>query len=154
MPGEDSSFIATHPPRPEVFIFDYSKQPTQPPSDGVCRPLLKLKGHQKDGYGLSWNPLKKGLLASGADDGIVCVWDVDANTSAALSKTAQEVDAKYLMAGHDKQVVEDVCWNYYNDSLLATCGDDKNVCLWDLRNVSSSSSSSSASPGRGVNILA
>jgi histone-binding protein RBBP4 len=42
----------------------------------VCSPDLKLKGHKKEGYGLSWSPHKEGYLASGSDDKRVCLWDI------------------------------------------------------------------------------
>lgn len=41
-----------------------------PPADpsGECRPDLRLRGHQKEGYGLSWNPNLSGSLLSASDD--------------------------------------------------------------------------------------
>lgn len=35
---------------------------------GECSPDLRLKGHQKEGYGLSWNPNLSGNLLSASDD--------------------------------------------------------------------------------------
>ena len=35
---------------------------------GECTPELRLKGHQKEGYGLSWNPNMNGHLLSASDD--------------------------------------------------------------------------------------
>lgn len=35
---------------------------------GECNPDLRLKGHQKEGYGLSWNPNLSGNLLSASDD--------------------------------------------------------------------------------------
>ena len=35
---------------------------------GECHPELRLKGHQKEGYGLSWNPNMNGHLLSASDD--------------------------------------------------------------------------------------
>lgn len=40
---------------------------------GECSPDLRLKGHQKEGYGLSWNPNLSGNLLSASDDH-VCNW--------------------------------------------------------------------------------
>lgn len=36
--------------------------------NGECSPDLRLKGHQKEGYGLSWNPNVNGNLLSASDD--------------------------------------------------------------------------------------
>lgn len=35
---------------------------------GECNPDLRLRGHQKEGYGLSWNPNLSGCLLSASDD--------------------------------------------------------------------------------------
>ena len=37
-------------------------------ASGECRPDLRLRGHQKEGYGLSWNPNLSGSLLSASDD--------------------------------------------------------------------------------------
>lgn len=39
-----------------------------PDPSGECRPDLRLRGHQKEGYGLSWNPNLSGSLLSASDD--------------------------------------------------------------------------------------
>lgn len=44
--------------------------------NGECQPELRLKGHQKEGYGLSWNPNLDGHLLSASDDH-VCACDVN-----------------------------------------------------------------------------
>ena len=36
--------------------------------NGECRPDIRLKGHTKEGYGLSWNPNQNGNLLSASDD--------------------------------------------------------------------------------------
>lgn len=36
--------------------------------NGECQPELRLTGHQKEGYGLSWNPNLDGNLLSASDD--------------------------------------------------------------------------------------
>lgn len=35
---------------------------------GECSPDLRLRGHQKEGYGLSWNANLSGNLLSASDD--------------------------------------------------------------------------------------
>lgn len=59
-----------------MHIFDYFKHPTKPSTDEV-KPDLKLLGHKKEGFGLAWNPKNAGLLLSGSDDSLVCIWDVN-----------------------------------------------------------------------------
>lgn len=38
---------------------------------------ISLIGHDKEGYGLAWSRLTKGLLGSGSDDGKICCWNID-----------------------------------------------------------------------------
>ena len=41
--------IATKTVTSDVYVFDYSKFPSQPPANSVCQPNLVLKGHDKEG---------------------------------------------------------------------------------------------------------
>ena len=60
-----------------VYVFDCAKQPMNQ-EGGSCDPDLKLRGHDKEGYGLSWSPFKEGYLLSGSNDHKICLWDVSA----------------------------------------------------------------------------
>lgn len=71
-----SNIIATKTVSGEVHIFDYHKHPSVPTNDEV-KPNLKLLGHKKEGYGLSWNHQYDGKLLSGSDDNLICIWDVN-----------------------------------------------------------------------------
>lgn len=46
---QNPQLLATKSPSSEVFIFDYTKHPSVPTSDNVCRPQLRLRGHSKEG---------------------------------------------------------------------------------------------------------
>jgi histone-binding protein RBBP4 len=70
--------IATKTPTSDVLVFDYTKHPSKPDPNGVCMPDLRLRGHQKEGYGLSWNPNLNGHLLSASDDHTICLWDINA----------------------------------------------------------------------------
>lgn len=70
--------IATKTVNAEVYVFDYSKHPSKPPLDGACNPDLRLRGHNTEGYGLSWSQFKQGHLLSGSDDAQICLWDINA----------------------------------------------------------------------------
>ena len=75
---QDPMLLATKTVMGDVFLFDVRKHPSIP-RDPICRPNWVLKGHTKEGYGLSWSPLRKGFIASGSDDQRVCVWDIQGN---------------------------------------------------------------------------
>ncbi len=90
----------------------------------MCKPQLLLRGHSKEGYGLSWNPNLSGHLLSASDDHTVCLWDVN---SAAAEKTSLE--AKSVFKGHSA-VVEDVAWHLLHDSLFGSVGDDQKLIMY------------------------
>ena len=69
---QNPCIIATKTPSSDVLIFDYTKHPSKPDPSGECNPDLRLRGHQKEGYGLSWNPNLSGHLLSASDDH-VCI---------------------------------------------------------------------------------
>ena len=73
---QSHKIIATKTVSGEVHIFDYFKHGVNPTNDEV-KPELVLLGHQREGYGLDWNPKQAGLLLSGSDDSRVCLWDVN-----------------------------------------------------------------------------
>lgn len=51
---QNPSVIATKTISSDLYIFDYTRHGTEPSSDGVCKPDLKLKGHTKEGYDLEF----------------------------------------------------------------------------------------------------
>ena len=51
---QQNSLIATKTISSQVYIFDYTKHPSKPPSDGRCTPDMRLLGHQKEGYTLNF----------------------------------------------------------------------------------------------------
>lgn len=121
------NIIATKTISGEVHIFDYYKHKTTPETDEV-KPQLKLAGHTKEGYGLSWNPREEGLLLSGADDANILVWDIRDESMLG----SQMVRPKQEFKEHDG-VVEDVCWHKIEKDIFGSVGDDKKIRLWDMR---------------------
>ena len=118
--------IATKAISGYINIFDYHKHPNTP-LDERERPELILKGHEKEGYGISWNPNKKGHIVSGADDHLILIWDIE----------GKEYDGGYIdpiaiYNGHDS-VVEDVAWNRTDENVFGSVSDDKNLKIWDMR---------------------
>jgi hypothetical protein len=47
---QKSNIIATKTAMGTVYVFDYTKHPSKPESDGVCKPEFKLMGHKREGY--------------------------------------------------------------------------------------------------------
>mmetsp|Transcript_42086 Transcript_42086/g.85942 ORF Transcript_42086/g.85942 Transcript_42086/m.85942 type:complete len:420 (-) Transcript_42086:1931-3190(-) len=117
--------IATKGPSAHVFVFDYTKHPSQPASSGVCRPDLRLAGHDTEGYGLCWNATKAGRLLSGSNDSRICVWDVEANHP---NKNA--VIPLATFQGHTA-AVQDVAWSVHRPNTFGSVGDDMKLMIWD-----------------------
>ena len=89
-------FIATKTPSAEVLVFDYSKHPSRPDHNGKSQPDLRLKGHEKEGYGLSWNPHIQGHLLSSSEDKTVCLWDLSTAPKEKIIEAKTIFTGKYL----------------------------------------------------------
>ncbi|XP_047298248.1 histone-binding protein RBBP7 isoform X1 [Gorilla gorilla gorilla] len=124
---QNPHIIATKTPSSDVLVFDYTKHPAKPDPSGECNPDLRLRGHQKEGYGLSWNSNLSGHLLSASDDHTVCLWDINAGP-----KEGKIVDAKAIFTGHSA-VVEDVAWHLLHESLFGSVADDQKLMIWDTR---------------------
>ena len=115
--------VATKSPSSTVFVFDYSKHKSTP-TDNICRPQFRCKGHEAEGYGLSWNPHVEGQLLSGSDDSLICLWDIN--------QTGTEVQPMQTRRAH-ADVVEDVDWHRHFPYLFGSVGDDSKLLMWDVR---------------------
>ncbi|GIL46834.1 hypothetical protein Vafri_3710 [Volvox africanus] len=124
---QDKFIIATKTISADVYVFDYSKHPSKPQSDGLCRPNLVLTGHKTEGYGLAWSPYMPGHLLSGSDDAQICLWDIQATP-----KNVNKLGARTIYQEHNG-VVEDVAWHCHHADIFGSVGDDKQLILWDVR---------------------
>jgi len=122
---QNPSVIATKTPTSEVLVFDTSKQQEQ--EGGKCCPEFRLRGHRKEGYGLSWNPNMHGHLLSASDDQTICLWDINGTV-----EENRVINAKTVFSGHTG-VVEDVAWHLLHESLFGSVADDHRLCVWDIR---------------------
>ncbi|KAJ1483817.1 structural basis of the interaction of Rbap46RBAP48 WITH histone H4, partial [Baffinella frigidus] len=145
---QNPSVIATKGPSPDVLVFDYTKHASQPAAGSACKPELRLTGHSKEGYGLSWNALEEGRLLSGSDDSLILVWDVKAPCA---DKT--KVAAVGEFKGHTGPVT-DVAWNMHSKSVFASVGEDRMLLLWDQKAGSSPTNKPVVSHDKEINCLA
>lgn len=109
----------------EVFLFDYAKHDAESQTS-ECDPDLRLLGHDKEGYGLSWSPLKEGYLLSGSQDQKICLWDVSATPQDKV------LNAMFVYEGHES-VIADVSWHIKNENLFGSAGEDGRLVIWDIR---------------------
>uniref|UniRef100_A0A0A9DQV6 Nfc104 n=1 Tax=Arundo donax TaxID=35708 RepID=A0A0A9DQV6_ARUDO len=85
-----------------------------------------LRGHEAEGYGLAWSPLKEGRLLSGSYDKKICLWDLAAGSG------APALDAQQVFEAHE-DLVEDVAWHVKDENIFGSVGDDCKLMMWDLR---------------------
>lgn len=108
--------IAAHSDSANIHIFDYTKQLKD---QKEFKPQIVLKGHSKGGYGLSWNYNKKNILGTSGEDSLVCIFDIE-------KENCNKLEGHYSVAG-------DCCFSFFNSNQILSCGDDKNVLIWDTR---------------------
>ncbi|MFS7961331.1 putative transcription factor WD40-like family [Helianthus anomalus] len=118
------SIIAAKASSSEIYVFDTTKQPLDH-EGGSCEPYVRLRGHDKEGYGLSWNPFREGYLLSGSNDCKICLWDVS------KMPDNKVLDATHVYHDH-ASVVEDVSWHLMNNSLFGSVDDDCKLMIWAL----------------------
>lgn len=112
----------------DLFIFDTSRHHFKPPADGKCTPQLRLRGHKKEGYGVSWSPQEEGKLVSGAEDKLICTWDIQSSNI----RGGGFLEPVCTYEGHT-DVVEDVAWHVFHSNIFASSGDDRKLLIWDTR---------------------
>jgi histone-binding protein RBBP4 len=114
-----------------VNVFDVTKHPSTPADGAGCTPQIRCVGHEKEGYGINWSTFQKGLLVSGSDDSLICMWDI-ASSLTTPSATAPELAPLATYRAHES-VVEDVSFHRHHKDLFGSVGDDKKVIVWDKR---------------------
>ncbi|KAI0987810.1 hypothetical protein GJ496_007914 [Pomphorhynchus laevis] len=129
---QNAKLIATKSPCGDAFLYDYTRNCVRNPmSNRDVHYELRLKGHSKEGYGLSWNPNIAGHLLSASEDSTICMWNINATPSHdGFSRT---LDALNIYKGHTS-VVEDVSWHLLHEAMFGSVGDDHKLLIWDTRN--------------------
>ena len=121
------NIIATQTPSAEVHVFDYLKHSAKIETPDQFNPELRLMGQKKEGFGLSWNYRKKGLLLAASHDGTICMWDIES-----APKLYESIEPIGRFEDHIG-AIEDVAWSKYHEYVFASVGDDKRLLLWDTR---------------------
>ena len=122
---QNPNLIATMCTDGRVLIWDKSKFPSIP--EKTINPTLQLLGHEKEGYGLSWNPHQAGHLATASEDETVRLWDITKG-----SKTQRELRETRCYT-HHTGIVNDVQYHPTLPNLLGSVSDDLTMAILDLR---------------------
>eukprot|EP00672_Neobodo_designis_P023677 CAMPEP_0174835168 /NCGR_PEP_ID=MMETSP1114-20130205/5270_1 /TAXON_ID=312471 /ORGANISM="Neobodo designis, Strain CCAP 1951/1" /LENGTH=420 /DNA_ID=CAMNT_0016069113 /DNA_START=159 /DNA_END=1421 /DNA_ORIENTATION=+ len=114
-----------------ISIVDIARRRAEP-DDTTPRPDMRLKGHKREGYGMEWNPIEMGQLATASNDMSVNIYSLEADIDLCGTRPTTDLGPVSKLAGHS-DLVEDVTWHPQHGSMLASCGFDKTVKIWDLR---------------------
>lgn len=117
--------LATKAATGTVLLFDYK---VERPAGEVCpEATLTPGGEFADGFALDWSFHQSSLLATGGNDGRLCVWDVEVGPKVRASSPLLDV-----VAAH-KGALGNLAFSRLGTQSLASVGDDGYLRLWDLR---------------------
>lgn len=111
---QQPNIVATKSPNGDVNLYDINLSYK---STETSKPEQKLIGHQKEGFGLSWNPNKTGYLASGAEDGKILVWACQGFKEYSVNPL-YEWKQEQSFVHVDPTSPQDVCWSKRSENLL------------------------------------
>ncbi|GBN38533.1 Histone-binding protein RBBP4 [Araneus ventricosus] len=130
---QNPCIIATKTPSSDVLIFDYTKHPSKPDPSGECNPDLRLRGHQKEGYGLSWNPNLNGHLLSASDDHPFFDWTINAFFSPACSLRRGTALCWKTRKVIPKVQIDWMLLGIFFMKSVGSVADDQKLMIWDTR---------------------
>jgi histone-binding protein RBBP4 len=111
-----------------VLIFDRTKHPISPKSDGTIKCEAELIGHEQEGFGLSWSPLLEGHIVTGNEDNTVRTWDIKSGFNKADSSISPT--STYT---HHSATVNDVQYHPIHSFLIGSASDDLTWQIIDTR---------------------
>lgn len=143
---QNPDVIATLALDGRVLIFDRTKHSLQP--SGKVNFQMELVGHDKEGFGLAWNPHVEACLASGSEDFTVCLWD--------LKTVENKVVKPSQRYTHHDNIVNDVQYHPTSKSLIGSVSDDLTLQILDIRESTTSKAAMVARGGHqdAINALA
>lgn len=112
----------------KVLVFDRTKHPNTPKSDGSIKFEAELQGHDKEGFGLSWSPLNEGHLVTGSEDMTVRTWDLKSG----FSKGDTKISPTATYTSHTA-IVNDAQYHPIHGFLIGSVSDDRTWKVTDTR---------------------
>lgn len=113
----------------------------QPGAPAPKDPVFVFSGHASEGFAMGWSPVTPGRLATGDCARFMYVWDAEAGSAvtglgSGPPKWSWAV-SNVPYTGHTASV-EDISWSPTEATVLASCGVDGTVRIWDTRDASKS----------------
>lgn len=87
---------------PQLLLYDLRNK-----ENDLQKNVIKLKGHDREGFGLAWNPLINGKIISGSDDKKIIFYDANSLESEPVVWNASEA-------------VEDLKWSNFDPHIFAS----------------------------------
>jgi histone-binding protein RBBP4 len=135
------SLIVPLPQRPQILavrgrnqfisVTDIGRRRAEP-EDDTPKPDMRLKGHKREGYGMDWNPIEEGTLATASADTSICIYKLEADLGLCGTRPTVDLSPAATLSGHS-DVVDGVSWHPHHSTVLASCSFDKQLRIWDLR---------------------
>lgn len=118
----------------DVLIYKYNKFKQNfdilaDEKNQVAKPNYILRHHKDEGFGISWNPNKKGELVTCGKDRDICLWTLKENSPEAPAV----IKPDKVISGHHTDSIEDIAWHPQHPTLFCSVGNDSNLFLWDSR---------------------
>lgn len=145
---QNPSMVASMSSFGTAYVFDCTKHSLQ--SQGNPKPDMRLHHHTEEGFALSWNRFKSGILATGANDSTVALWNLK------TFRKGKPLTPTTVIKTHSGPVNE-VEWHAFHPSVLGSVSDDKKIHIHDTRLASAANTPALTSQGghtSGINCLA
>ena len=107
-------------------------------------PIIVDNAHEEDINAISFNPVNEYMVATGSSDHVICFSDeiMYDKPSCFFFQTVRIWDTRHMKEKTPINTCEahsgavwGVSWSPHNESLLASFGDDRRVCVWDLARI-------------------
>jgi len=131
---QDEYYLATRAKTGDALVFDYSKHSLYD-HDDECKPKLRLKGPDEEGWGLGWSPHRHGYMIASSKDQRVYMWDIKGSTTEASKgdRGADHVLPLTILHSPQKKPIDDCHFSATDPNTIGSVSVDSILCLWDIR---------------------
>lgn len=124
--------VFTSGPRCGLNVFDLRTQPASP-VDTFMHPLASFQDCGATSSALDWSIINEGYVASGSDNGKVCVWDALNQYKSPVVEFSPPQEMIVRVGRFRPFITECVCWHPSDSSLIFSSDMSGNVHQCDLR---------------------